>query len=217
MTLSRSLYRGLLRLHPEPFRRRYGEEMLWIFDDAEGPAPRLRLLADCILSLGRQRALRSAHWGETVTPPRSADGTPSFYLVEARWPSVEVLLNGVILAGFSFAAAGVIIAHGGPSGVMQLPRVEMRSSNVAPPRVTSGVAARKQAEAAATDDIVLSFAALDSNGDGLIDRAESDPKAAERLRAILACAGLDGDGEIRFAEFLRAVKLGEADCAERLK
>ena len=179
--------------------------MLWIFDEAEGTAARLWLLADCVLSLGRQRALRPAFSGEMVTPPRSADGTPSFYLVEARRPRVEVLLNGVILAGFAFAAASLIIAQGGPSGLLELPRVFIPSSNAPLPRETP------------TRDIALSFAALDADGDGSIGRAESDRNAAERLRGILACADFDGDGEIRFAEFLRAVKLGEAGCAERLK
>ncbi|MBZ5595514.1 MAG: hypothetical protein LAP39_24990 [Acidobacteriia bacterium] len=47
----RSLYRSLLWLHPPAFRRQYGEEMLWIFEETGGA---VSLVADGFFSLVRQ-------------------------------------------------------------------------------------------------------------------------------------------------------------------
>jgi hypothetical protein len=55
------LYQWLVRLHPRPFRKRFGPEMLCVFDEAAA-AGRLGLLADCVLSLARQWVLRSGFW-----------------------------------------------------------------------------------------------------------------------------------------------------------
>ena len=53
----RLFYIGLIRLHPRPFRQRFGDEMLWIFDQtASGDFG--RLFADALVSLGRQWLLR---------------------------------------------------------------------------------------------------------------------------------------------------------------
>lgn len=58
-SLLRGLYRGLLRLHPEQFRRQFGDDMLWIFDEisatGRSAAP---LFADAAGSLARQWLLR---------------------------------------------------------------------------------------------------------------------------------------------------------------
>ena len=50
----RSLYRCLVRLHPVPFRVRFEEEMLWVFDEAVGTWGAVALLADACSSLLRQ-------------------------------------------------------------------------------------------------------------------------------------------------------------------
>jgi hypothetical protein len=60
--MTRTLYIGLLRLHPSPFRRQVGEEMLWIFDEARGSEGAWVLLLDLGLSVSRQWLLRSAVW-----------------------------------------------------------------------------------------------------------------------------------------------------------
>jgi len=60
--MTRLIYRLLLCLHPPSFRRRFGGEMLSIFDDAhaaEGSAP---LLLDAALSLTRRWLLRTPLW-----------------------------------------------------------------------------------------------------------------------------------------------------------
>jgi len=64
--MSRTLYRCLLRLHPREFRRQFGGEMLWIFDEASGTDHRflysVMFFADAIRSLARQWLLRSGSW-----------------------------------------------------------------------------------------------------------------------------------------------------------
>jgi hypothetical protein len=57
--MTRVLYRLLIYLHPARFRRRFGDEMLWIFDERNGNR---ELLADILLSLFRQWFLRTRLW-----------------------------------------------------------------------------------------------------------------------------------------------------------
>lgn len=59
--MKRTVYRGILWLHPPAFRREFAEEMLWIFDQAAGTAA-LWLLFDGLASLARQWLLRSGAW-----------------------------------------------------------------------------------------------------------------------------------------------------------
>jgi len=54
----RYLYRFVVRAHPGSFRRRFGDEMLSIFDQSEGKLSHASLLLDGVLSLFRQWALR---------------------------------------------------------------------------------------------------------------------------------------------------------------
>lgn len=59
--MKRSLYRVLVALHPRRFRERFGDEMLWIFDQSV-PERGTRLFGDCVVSLLRQWLLRSGLW-----------------------------------------------------------------------------------------------------------------------------------------------------------
>lgn len=54
----RVAYRCLVRLHPCAFREQFGDEMTWIFEEAAETHGALRLLADGVISLLRQRILR---------------------------------------------------------------------------------------------------------------------------------------------------------------
>jgi hypothetical protein len=54
-SLPRTAYRLILRVHPAPFRKRFGEEMLWIFDQECERGAR-KLLIDGALSAVRQHA-----------------------------------------------------------------------------------------------------------------------------------------------------------------
>ena len=58
----RKLYACLLLMHPRVFRRRFGDEMLCIFDDAAPSTGAFSLIVDGAVSLGRQWILRSGSW-----------------------------------------------------------------------------------------------------------------------------------------------------------
>jgi hypothetical protein len=58
----RSLYRCLLWLHPAPFRVRFEEEMLWVFDEAVDRWGAASLVADASSSLLRQWLVRLEVW-----------------------------------------------------------------------------------------------------------------------------------------------------------
>ncbi len=54
-SISRKLYRQLLLLYPEPFRREFGDEMLSLFEECRRGQASWGLLADVVLSAGRQQ------------------------------------------------------------------------------------------------------------------------------------------------------------------
>jgi len=60
--MMRPIYRCLLASHPTMFRDRFAEEMLWIFDESQGPRSQTSLLLDAFASLLRQWLLRSEPW-----------------------------------------------------------------------------------------------------------------------------------------------------------
>ncbi|HZU26508.1 MAG TPA: hypothetical protein VFA04_13365 [Bryobacteraceae bacterium] len=60
-----AIYRGLVCLHPRGFRRRFGDEMVCIFEEAA--ESRGRLLADGVASLARQWVLRTGLWRAAVS------------------------------------------------------------------------------------------------------------------------------------------------------
>jgi hypothetical protein len=65
--MTRSLYRFLLCLHPREFREEFAGEMLWIFDEAANTLGPIPLLADAVVSLARQRLVRSGAWPYAVS------------------------------------------------------------------------------------------------------------------------------------------------------
>jgi hypothetical protein len=58
----RFLYALLISLHPPSFRKRFAQEMLWIFEEAATSWGAGALLLDAILSLLRQWLIRSELW-----------------------------------------------------------------------------------------------------------------------------------------------------------
>jgi hypothetical protein len=58
----RTLYRGLLWLHPTSFEEQFGEEFLWIFDLRRPSETGMALLFDCFVSLFRQWLFSSGLW-----------------------------------------------------------------------------------------------------------------------------------------------------------
>ena len=131
----RSVYASILRLHPRPFRQRFAEEMLWIFDQTMGPRARGALLADALLSLARQWTLRSefrqpSNEGALAAP--TPDGVPVFYTCGNSTLRLGSLLNGILLTVASFGALAYLIEHGQPAGFVTLPRVVTPSPNRMP-------------------------------------------------------------------------------------
>lgn len=68
--MRRFLYRCLVALHPPAFRRRFADELLWIFDESRG-RDTTRFFCDVLISLVRQWVVRSGIWkaaaGATVS------------------------------------------------------------------------------------------------------------------------------------------------------
>lgn len=60
--MTRTLYRGLLWLHPVSFEEQFGEELLWIFDLKHESETGIALVFDGFISLGRQWLFRSGFW-----------------------------------------------------------------------------------------------------------------------------------------------------------
>jgi hypothetical protein len=107
----RFLYVWLIRLHPARFRQRFGDEMLWIFDQSPGIRTRVSRLADASLSLVRQWTFRPESAAVSRTAP-NPDGVPVFYTIDTSLPR-GVLMHGGILTIAIFAALSFVIGRGG--------------------------------------------------------------------------------------------------------
>ena len=143
--MTRYLYYWLLRLHPPEFRRRYAEEMRWIFEEARQTRGHYALFGDALLSLIRQWAFRPRPPCKTqVPPPPQAAGVPLFQVLEESRLSPSFLMRGALMSIASFAAAAFMITHGGPSGLVRLPRVVIASSNAPLPATSEGQSAAAQ-------------------------------------------------------------------------
>jgi D-alanyl-D-alanine carboxypeptidase len=105
-SICRSLYRLLVKLHPAAFRQRFGEEMMWIFDEAAATQRTPRLFADAFVSLTRQWILRPESWHLSVAaavPPATGSARFSswdnFEFAERRLPFHRLVQGGVISVG----------------------------------------------------------------------------------------------------------------------
>ena len=93
----RSLYRTVLRLHPPFFRLRFAEQMLSIFDEAEGTGQRLGLVLDGLISMGRQWGLRP-HFEQEPAMRTTANGAPLFCSVGPSMPRTAALAYGALMS-----------------------------------------------------------------------------------------------------------------------
>jgi len=113
----RWLYIQLIWLHPAPFRWRFGDDMLDIFERAPQRA-RLRYLADAVASLARQWLLRP-EFRHPEAPAATAEaslepaGVPLFQTIEPYKPHPAALAHGGLLAMLSILLAVVLIGKGG--------------------------------------------------------------------------------------------------------
>ena len=92
----RHLYHFVVLAHPASFRQRFGEEMLSIFDQSEGKLSRVGLLADGVVSLLRQWALRPDFLQETAAS--TVGGEPHFYTFEKEKLNTATLVYGALLS-----------------------------------------------------------------------------------------------------------------------
>jgi hypothetical protein len=99
----RPLYRCVLRLHPSGFRTRFADEMLSIFDHASGNAATVRLLADGLISLLRQWALRPEFRHEFSPALQPVPhGVPSFHTLDPFRPRAGAVIHGLVLSTVVF-------------------------------------------------------------------------------------------------------------------
>ena len=106
----RSLYLGLIRLHPLCFRQRFADEMLEIFDKVSGPRAVTSLFADAFVSLFRQWMLRPEFRQPTIA---ATTDVPIFRILDTYRPSPAALLNGCFITCALVWAAVVGISHSG--------------------------------------------------------------------------------------------------------
>jgi Ca2+-binding EF-hand superfamily protein len=104
--MTRRVYILLLRLHPRAFRRRFAEEMLEIFDQAEEKIP---LLADGFISLFRQRTLRTH--AAAFSPTVAADGVPLFYSAAPEIPRPAAFMPGALITLIAFGLIYFAMSH----------------------------------------------------------------------------------------------------------
>jgi hypothetical protein len=93
----RVLHRLVLRAHPPYFRQRFAEEMQSIFDQAGGTLAAASLLADAILSLGRQWTLRPEFWEEPALAA-VGHGAPLFSTLDSNKPRTSALVYGAFMS-----------------------------------------------------------------------------------------------------------------------
>jgi hypothetical protein len=91
----RFLYRCVLRAHPAHFRHRFADEMLSIFDQAQGK--HAELVFDGGVSLLRQWIFRS-HFREASLAQAASDGAPLFFTFGSPRPRTGALVYGALLS-----------------------------------------------------------------------------------------------------------------------
>jgi len=100
----RHLYRCVVRLHPQPFRLRFGEEMLSVFDLTQARAARFGLLLDGIFSSFRQWIFRPQFWAESTATPACpvAEGVPTFSSLDDFRPRASAVIDGLVFSAVLF-------------------------------------------------------------------------------------------------------------------
>jgi hypothetical protein len=148
----RRIYRCVLGLHPRGFRRRFGDEILSIFDQAKGNLPAFRLLTDSILSLIRQWTLRPEFWHEKVGAPAQQaafDGIPSFCTLRPFRPRPAAVVPGLLLSIAVFSLTCVAIKYSWIRVLhVRIPEVQFEAPRWIPPHASAAGVADRTTEAA---------------------------------------------------------------------
>jgi hypothetical protein len=115
----------IVRMHPGPFRNRFGDEMVWIFDEERGRGKGARLFFDGIVSLLRQRSKMEA------TPAPMVAG---FGLLDTGWGiAPRRFVEAGIMA--SLVLAGFMLLLGKAGEPFTLPACVPGTPRAAPPRI----------------------------------------------------------------------------------
>lgn len=101
----RYLYRCAVRLHPDGFRKRFGDEMLSIFDQQKGRRAAFGLVLDSVVSLLRQWTLRP-HPGTSsrTSAVQTSNGGPSFAMLDPFRPPASAIVHGMVLSVILFCS-----------------------------------------------------------------------------------------------------------------
>lgn len=95
------LYRCVVRLHPSSFRRRFGDEMLYIFDQQQGIVAALGLMLDGFFSLVRQWRLGPHNGVKLSSAPLgnlTSEHIPSFETFNTFQPRKSAIIHGAVLS-----------------------------------------------------------------------------------------------------------------------
>jgi hypothetical protein len=124
----RFLYSAVLRAHPPYFRRRFSDEMQAIFDQAGSKLSRAQLLADAVISLGRQWTLRPQFWEEPAAV--TAEGsTTLFSSLGSSKPRTIALFSGAILSALVLNAISMTMGYAWEHPIF----IEIRRPTIVPP------------------------------------------------------------------------------------
>ena len=110
----RRLYRCAVRLHPSRFRQRFGDEMLYIFDQQRGALDALGVTLDCVFSLLRQWTLRPHTRTELAAPALRSpapDHIPSFESFDTVLPRTSAIFHGTLLSLIVFYMTVIAIPY----------------------------------------------------------------------------------------------------------
>jgi len=135
----RSLYRCALELHPPAFRRRFAEEMLFIFDQQTSKSAAAKLLLDALVSTFRQWVLRPECWYalSADSPQTLGDGIPTFYTIRPFRPRSAAVVHGIVLTTAVFCLTCFAIRHSWIRVLdVRIPEVPFEASSWVPPAAT---------------------------------------------------------------------------------
>ena len=109
----RLCYRCLLRSHPARFCERFAEEMLSIFDHAEGRALRSKLVGDAFVSLLRQWTMRPQNWEQKAAAsiPIGATAAPAFFTLGELKVRKSALFYGALLTLILYCGLFLALKH----------------------------------------------------------------------------------------------------------
>jgi hypothetical protein len=119
----RSGYRLVVRMHPRMFRERFGEEMVWIFDEERRRGGGARVFFDGVVSLARQRSKME----EEARPVLAGFGLldPGPWIAPRRFVQAGVAAS-LFLAGFMLLLGRTGKIFAGPVCVPGVPRSSSR-------------------------------------------------------------------------------------------